>query len=77
MNHYGYLNYILSSIRLANFLGLEIARLADLPSDVLVEARRVSHRLAELEEAQHAESEASRVAARSTRPSERLPKPKS
>jgi hypothetical protein len=44
--------------------GLELARLADLPSDALAEAQRVSYRLAELEESQHADSDASRVAVR-------------
>ncbi|KAI0028854.1 muts domain V-domain-containing protein [Vararia minispora EC-137] len=51
-------------IGLDHYAGLELARLADLPSNALAEAHRISHRLTELEAEQHAESEASRVAAR-------------
>ncbi|KZV60597.1 hypothetical protein PENSPDRAFT_759914 [Peniophora sp. CONT] len=44
--------------------GLELARLADLPPDVLAEGKRVSYRLTELDEMQNQESEASKVAIR-------------
>lgn len=45
-------------------LGLELAQLADLPSDVLVEASRVADRLTELEADRREDSESSRLALR-------------
>ncbi|KAJ3820212.1 muts domain V-domain-containing protein [Lentinula raphanica] len=44
--------------------GLELARLADLPSDVLTEASRVSKRLAELQTRHQEQSESSKIAMR-------------
>jgi hypothetical protein len=44
--------------------GLELARLADLPADVLVESRRVSETLAELHARQQEDSESSKIALR-------------
>lgn len=43
-------------------LGLELARLADLPDDVLTEAQRVAVRLTELEESRKQSSESIRIA---------------
>jgi DNA mismatch repair protein MSH4 len=47
-----------------NHYGLELARLADLPDDVLVEAKNVAMNIAALDAQQHKESESSRIAAR-------------
>ncbi|TEB26336.1 hypothetical protein FA13DRAFT_1692416 [Coprinellus micaceus] len=44
--------------------GLELARLADLPSDILQEGRRVAEKLAELQKKQEEESEGSQIALR-------------
>ncbi|TCD71448.1 MutS protein msh4 [Steccherinum ochraceum] len=44
--------------------GLDLARLADLPDDVLTEAKRVSERLTELEERKNEESKTTKVAIR-------------
>ena len=44
--------------------GLDLARLADLPDDVLTEARRVSEKLTELEERKKEESKTNKVAIR-------------
>ena len=44
--------------------GLDLARLADLPDDVLAEARRVSEKLTELEERKKEESKTNKVAIR-------------
>ncbi|TFY70152.1 hypothetical protein EVG20_g2859 [Dentipellis fragilis] len=44
--------------------GLELARLADFPNDVLVESRMVATQLADLEACQNEESESSKVATR-------------
>ena len=46
------------------FVGLDLARLADLPDDVLSEARRVSERLTELEERKNEESKTTKLAIR-------------
>lgn len=45
-------------------IGLDLARLADLPADVISEARRVSERLTELEARKNEESKSSRIAVR-------------
>jgi DNA mismatch repair protein MSH4 len=45
-------------------VGLELARLADLPSDILQEGRRVAEKLAELQKKQEEESEGSQIALR-------------
>lgn len=45
-------------------LGLDLARLADLPDDVLTEAKRVSERLMELEERKNEESKTNKLAVR-------------
>ena len=47
-----------------NSTGLDLARLADLPDDVLTEARRVSEKLTELEERKKEESKTNKVAIR-------------
>lgn len=44
--------------------GLELARLADLPSDILQEGHRVAEKLAELQKKQEEESEGSQIALR-------------
>ena len=44
--------------------GLELARLADLPSDVLTEATRVSTHLAELQAHNQAQSDSTKIAMR-------------
>jgi hypothetical protein len=44
--------------------GIDLARLADLPSDVLVEGRRVAERLAALQSSHEEASESSKVAMR-------------
>ena len=44
--------------------GLDLASLADLPNDVLAEARRVSEKLVELEARKNEESKSNRVAIR-------------
>ncbi|TFY82965.1 hypothetical protein EWM64_g1046 [Hericium alpestre] len=44
--------------------GLELARLADLPSDALVESRKIATHLASLKAQRHEESASSRIAAR-------------
>ncbi|KAI0089898.1 muts domain V-domain-containing protein [Irpex rosettiformis] len=44
--------------------GLDLARLADLPEDVLIEARRVSEKLTEIEERKKEESKFNKVAVR-------------
>ncbi|OSX68008.1 hypothetical protein POSPLADRAFT_1128862 [Postia placenta MAD-698-R-SB12] len=44
--------------------GLELARLADLPEDVIVEAQRVADKLSELEEREHRESHTNKIAVR-------------
>ncbi|CAL1696962.1 unnamed protein product [Somion occarium] len=44
--------------------GLDLARLADLPQDALVESRRVADKLSELEARQHEESRTTKVAIR-------------
>ncbi|KAJ8088884.1 hypothetical protein PM082_014130 [Marasmius tenuissimus] len=44
--------------------GLELARLADLPGDILTEAQRVAERLAELQTRHHGQSESSKIASR-------------
>lgn len=48
----------------SRFPGLDLARLADLPDDVLVEARRVSEKLTELEERKVAESQSNKISLR-------------
>uniref|UniRef100_A0A0W0G5I1 DNA mismatch repair proteins mutS family domain-containing protein n=1 Tax=Moniliophthora roreri TaxID=221103 RepID=A0A0W0G5I1_MONRR len=45
-------------------LGLELARLADLPNDILVEATRVANRLTELQSRHQEASESSKIALR-------------
>ncbi|KZT09019.1 uncharacterized protein LAESUDRAFT_742230 [Laetiporus sulphureus 93-53] len=47
-----------------NHYGLELARLADLPEDVLVEAKRVSEHLTDMEEREQRESHTNMVAIR-------------
>ncbi|KAF9261928.1 hypothetical protein L218DRAFT_980745 [Marasmius fiardii PR-910] len=47
-----------------NHYGLELARLADLPDDVLKEACRVAHHLSELQTRHRGQSESSKIAAR-------------
>ena len=49
-------------LSILNCLGLELARLADLPEDVLTEAQRVATRLTELEESRKQSSESIRIA---------------
>lgn len=51
---------------ITNFLfeGLELARLADLPVDVLTSARRISTKLKEQDDEQQAASESNAIAAR-------------
>ncbi|KAF9805911.1 hypothetical protein IEO21_08898 [Rhodonia placenta] len=44
--------------------GLELARLADLPEDVIAEAQRVADKLSELEEREHRESHTNKIAVR-------------
>ncbi|CAL1697007.1 unnamed protein product [Somion occarium] len=44
--------------------GLDLARLADLPEDALIESRRVADKLSELEARQHEESRTTKVAIR-------------
>jgi hypothetical protein len=44
--------------------GLELARLADLPNDVMVEGRRVATTLAALHARQHEESESRKISTR-------------
>jgi len=44
--------------------GLELARLADFPSDILEESRRVAERLAALRKRQEEESEGTQIAIR-------------
>lgn len=48
----------------SNSIGLELARLADLPSDVIEEARRISNALADLHARREKESETSITAMR-------------
>ncbi len=43
---------------------MDLARLADLPDDVLVEARRVSEKLTELEKRKEEESKTNKIAVR-------------
>lgn len=45
-------------------LGLELARLADLPTDVLTEAKRVAEKLEALQSKDEEESESSKIALR-------------
>lgn len=44
--------------------GLDLARLADLPEDVIAEARRVSDKLTELEARKHEDSKSNKIAIR-------------
>lgn len=43
---------------------MELARLADLPEDVIAEAQRVADKLSELEEREHRESHTNKIAVR-------------
>ncbi len=45
-------------------LGLELARLADLPEDIITEARRVAEHLAQVNAQNEEESESSKIAKR-------------
>ena len=45
-------------------LGLDLARLADLPEDVLIEAKAVAEKLTELEAKKREESKTSKIAVR-------------
>ena len=64
LQHYGLSTLIHLSASSDICLGLDLARLADLPDDVLVEARRVAERLDELEERKKEESKTNKVAIR-------------
>ena len=66
IEHYGCLIiYSLDYVTKKNMiLGLELAKLADLPDDVLKEARRVTTRLSELEDMSKQNSEGIMVALR-------------
>jgi DNA mismatch repair protein MSH4 len=52
------------SINYKWFLGLELARLADLPQDVITEGRRVAEHLARMDAQNEEESESSRISRR-------------
>lgn len=54
--------YSLSFLTLS--LGLDLARLADLPEDVLIEAKAVAEKLTELEAKKREESKTSKIAVR-------------
>lgn len=66
IDHYGMPSpsSLFLSVSLISSEGLELAQLADLPSDVLVEASRVANRLTELEANRKEDSESSRIALR-------------
>lgn len=53
-----------SFVRLEIFTGLELARLADLPNDVLIEANRVSKYLTELQTRHQEQSDSTKIAMR-------------
>jgi hypothetical protein len=64
---YGWLfgSILLRSLPIITVLtGIDLARLADLPSDVLVESRRVAERLADLERNHEESSESRKIANR-------------
>ena len=66
-NHYGMVGFLafFSIIVYYNWLtGIDLARLADLPLDVLVESRRVAERLAVLQTSQEESSESRKIAIR-------------
>ncbi|KAG6874127.1 hypothetical protein C0995_005543 [Termitomyces sp. Mi166 len=65
-NHYGvaYLSETFELGHQQNHLGLELARLADLPDDVLIEGKRVAEALAALHARHEEESESSQAAVR-------------
>ena len=64
-SHYGMVGFfgILPS-SLSIISGIDLARLADLPSDVLVESRRVAERLAVLQKSHEESSESRKIANR-------------
>lgn len=63
--HYGkHTPLIIQSLVYVVVAGLELARLADLPEDVIVEAQRVADKLSELEEREHRESHTNKIAVR-------------
>lgn len=66
IDHYGIVFGIMGTFRplTPTFLGLELARLADLPADVLTEAWRVSTKLKAQDDALQAASESNATAAR-------------
>jgi len=69
-SHYGMVGYFFgfllpSSLSITTGLtGIDVARLADLPPDVLVEGRRVAERLAASQTSQEVSSESNKVAIR-------------
>jgi hypothetical protein len=64
MDHYGLLLSPPALDRLTPPPGLELARLADLPADVLTEAQRVATSLAETEARDKAQSQTTKIAIR-------------
>jgi hypothetical protein len=67
-NHYGmvgFFGFLPPSLSIITGLtGIDLARLADLPLDVLVESRRVAERLALLQTSQEESSESRKIAIR-------------
>jgi hypothetical protein len=66
VGHYGFNGFLpeLTCIPTSDSLGLQLARLADLPEDVLTEAARVTTLLEEQHSVNKASSEAGRIAQR-------------
>ena len=64
-SHYGMVGFFSPSLSIITGLkGIDLARLADLPSDVLAESRRVAERLADLQKSHEESSESRKIANR-------------
>jgi DNA mismatch repair protein MSH4 len=64
MDHYGSLRLPRCAESILILIGLELARLADLPEDVLTEGRRMAEKLTALHAKRQGESESGKISAR-------------
>ena len=64
MDHYGSLHLPTCVLNTLIPIGLELARLADLPEDVLTEGRRMAEKLTALHAKRQGESESGKISAR-------------